>query len=188
LARKAIFLDRDGTLNVEVNYLSRADDLRLLPGTASALRLLKQHGWLVVVITNQSGVARGYYTEQVVAEIHARMQRELSAAGTGVDAIYYCPHQPDDACACRKPKTFLFEQAAQDLDIDLAASVCIGDKLSDLEPGQRMGCKTILVLTGHGQTSLESMRQGAFQPDVVVEDVYQAAERVTQSDEDTPRL
>jgi D-glycero-D-manno-heptose 1,7-bisphosphate phosphatase len=188
LVSGAVFLDRDGTINEEVNYLSKPEDFRLLPGAALAIRLLKEKGWLVVVITNQSGVARAYYTEGDVAAMHARLRADLAQAGTGVDAIYYCPHQPDDACACRKPGTLLFEQAAHDFDIDLAASYVVGDKQSDLLPGKRLGCGTILVLTGYGRSELAMAGRQGFQPDYIAADLYQAAQWILHADENTVRL
>jgi D,D-heptose 1,7-bisphosphate phosphatase len=187
LSRKAIFLDRDGTINEEVNYLGKLEDLRLLPGANSAIRLLKAHDWLVVLITNQSGVGRGYYTAQDVAAIHERLRIDLAQAGATLDGIYYCPHHPDDDCDCRKPKMLLFQQAMHDLDIDLSASYTIGDKVSDLVPGKRLGCRTILVLTGHGRDHLEIARQQGFQPDHIANDLYQAAEWVIRH-EDSLRL
>jgi D-glycero-D-manno-heptose 1,7-bisphosphate phosphatase len=175
LASRAVFLDRDGTINEEVNYLSKPEDFRLLPGAALAIRLLKAQVWLVIVISNQSGVARGYYTEGDVAAIHERLRADLAQAGTGVDAIYYCPHHPDDACACRKPGTLLFEQAARDFDLDLAASYVVGDKQSDLLPGKLLGCGTILVLTGYGRRELAMAGRQGCQPDYIADDLYQAA-------------
>jgi D-glycero-D-manno-heptose 1,7-bisphosphate phosphatase len=180
LRNRAVFLDRDGTLNVEVNYLSRVQDFQLLPRAAAAIRALNQHAWRVIVVTNQSGVARGYYTETDVAAIHDRMRHDLAEGGAVIDAIYYCPHQPAEACDCRKPGTGLFEQAARDFDLDLEQCICIGDKLSDLLPGQRLGCATFLVLTGHGREEVQGLGTQGFQPDAVVDDVYQAVERILQ--------
>jgi histidinol-phosphate phosphatase family protein len=188
LASRAVFLDRDGTVNEEVNYLSKPENFRLLPGAALAIRLLKAQGWRVIVISNQSGVARGYYTESDVAAIHERLRADLAQAGTGVDAIYYCPHHPDDACACRKPGTLLFEQAARDCDLDLAASYVVGDKQSDLLPGKRLGCATILVLTGYGRRELALAGQQGCQPDYIAADLYQAAKWILHADENTVRL
>jgi histidinol-phosphate phosphatase family protein len=174
LGRRAIFLDRDGTINEEVNYLSKAEDFRLLPEADWAIHLLQQHGWLVILITNQSGVARGFYTVQDVEAIHDRLQGDLAKVGASVDGIYYCPHHPDDNCQCRKPGTMLFQQASHDFGIDFSASYAVGDKLSDLLPGERLGCGTILVLTGHGQREMEAARQQGFSPDHIAADLYQA--------------
>jgi D-glycero-D-manno-heptose 1,7-bisphosphate phosphatase len=188
LSKRAVFLDRDGTINVEVNYLSRVDDFELLSRAAEAIRALNQHDWRVIVITNQSGVARGYYTETTVAAIHDRMQRDLAEAGAMIDAIYYCPHQPDDACECRKPGTQLFEQAAREFTLDLAQCYCVGDKLSDLLPGRQLGCGTILVLTGHGREQAPIMAAHGFQPEAVADDLYEAVERILRTDEGPVRL
>jgi D-glycero-D-manno-heptose 1,7-bisphosphate phosphatase len=179
LRNRAVFLDRDGTINVEVNYLSRVEDFQLLPRVAAAIRALNQHAWCVIVITNQSGVARGYYTETDVAAIHDRMRHDLAKGGAVIDAIYYCPHRPAEACDCRKPSTGLFEQAARDFDLELEQCYCIGDKLSDLLPGQRLGCATFLVLTGHGRDEAAGLQEHDFQSEVV-DDLYQAAERILQ--------
>ena len=184
MANRAVFLDRDGTINEEVNYLRQPEDFRLLPGAALAIRLLREQGWLVIVITNQSGVARGYYTEGDVAAMHARLRADLAQAGSAVDAIYYCPHHPDAACACRKPGTLLFEQAARDFDLDLAASYVVGDKQSDLLPGQRLGCGTVLVLTGYGRRELALADQQGWQPDYVAADLYQAAQWICSESRD----
>jgi len=172
----AIFLDRDGVINEEVGYLRRPEDFRLLPRAAAAIRLLRKHGWPVIVVTNQSGVARGFYSEADVAAIHERMRRDLARARTRVNAIYYCPHHPDDGCDCRKPRTLLFQRAAADLDLDLAASYYVGDKLTDLLPGQALGGCTILVLTGYGQREQELALQQGFTPDHIAADLYRAAQ------------
>jgi D-glycero-D-manno-heptose 1,7-bisphosphate phosphatase len=179
VSRRAIFLDRDGTLNEEINYLGRVEDFRWLPGAPQAVRILNDQGWAVVLITNQSGIGRGYYTEQDALAVHQHIQAELAQVGAHLDAILYCPHQPDEHCPCRKPQAYLFEQAARDLDLDLAHSYAIGDKLSDLEPGQALGCQTILVLTGHGQTHLRLAHERGFQPDYVATDLANAVEWIT---------
>jgi D-glycero-D-manno-heptose 1,7-bisphosphate phosphatase len=175
LSRGAVFLDRDGVINEEVNYLSRPEDFRLLPRAAAAIRRLRKDGWPVIVVTNQSGVTRGYYTEADVAAIHERMRRDLARARTRVDGVYYCPHHPDEGCDCRKPKTLLFQQAAVNLDVDLAASYFVGDKLTDLLPGKTLGGCTVLVLTGYGRREQELAQQQGFVPDHIADDLYGAA-------------
>ena len=154
---KVIFLDRDGTLNEEVHYLHRKEDLKLLPGVPEALKQLRDAGYKLVVITNQAGVARGYYKESDVEELHRYMNRLLSEQGGGIDAFFYCPHHPEHgigaykkACHCRKPETGMFEMAQQLFDIDRSASWMIGDKLIDVEAGRRFGLSTVLVGTGYG--------------------------------------
>lgn len=172
--RPAVFLDRDGTINAEVNYLDTPDEFRLLSGAAKAIRRLNRAGWPVVVISNQSGIARGYFTYETLEAIHGRMQAALARVGARLDGIYVCPHHPDDGCPCRKPGTALFEQAAHELGLDVPRSVTIGDKFSDLEPGRRLGSHTVLVLTGHGKT--EWARRQEWQPDAVLPDLQTAVE------------
>lgn len=157
--RRVIFLDRDGTLNEEVHYLHRPEDLKLLPGAAAAVRCFNEAGYEVVVVTNQAGVARGYYTEADVERLHLYMNEMLAREGAHVDAFYYCPHHPEygigeykRACHCRKPDTGMFEDAEKRYKdgIDKLASYMIGDKLLDTEAGRRYGVKSILVGTGYG--------------------------------------
>ena len=185
MSNRAVFLDRDGVINEEVNYLRRPADFRLLPRAAAAIRLLRKHGWRVIVVTNQSGVMRGYYTDGDVTAIHERMRRDLARAKTQVDAVYFCPHHPDDGCDCRKPRTLLFERAAADLSLDLAASYFVGDKLTDLLPGRTLGGHSALVLTGYGRQALELARQRGFQPDYVADNLYSAAQWIVQRGDST---
>jgi len=138
---KAVFLDRDGTIARDVPYCSRPEDFELLPGAAEGIKLLNEHGFKVVVVTNQSGIARGYFTERTLAEIHDKMITQLAEHGARVDAIYYCPHHPDDNCDCRKPKPKMVFQAARDLDIDLSQSYVVGDSEMDVELARQAGCK-----------------------------------------------
>ncbi len=156
--KRAAFLDRDGTIVEEVDYLTRPEQLRLLPGAAAAIRRLNEAGWLVVVATNQSAVARGMLSEDGLAAVHARLKEMLAAEGARLDGIYYCPHLPDGSvadyarvCDCRKPAPGLLQQAARDLGIDLPASAMIGDGLRDLQAGMAAGCSRLfLVRSGHG--------------------------------------
>lgn len=150
---KAVFLDRDGTIARDVPYCSRPEDFELLPGVAEGIRLLNEHDFKVVIITNQSGIARGYFTEQMLAKIHKKMQKELAEHGAHVDAIYYCPHHPDDKCECRKPKPKMVLQAAIDLDIDLSQSYVIGDSEIDVELVKLAGCKAGIRVSESGGTS-----------------------------------
>jgi len=141
---KAVFLDRDGTIARDVPYCSRPEDFELLPGAAEGIKLLNKHGFKVIVVTNQSGIARGYFTEKTLAEIHDKMITELAQHGAHVDAIYYCPHHPDDNCDCRKPKPRMVFQAARDLDIDLSQSYVVGDSEMDVELARQAGCKAVI--------------------------------------------
>ncbi len=154
--KRAVFLDRDGTINIEKEYLYRAEDFEFIPGAAEAIRLLNQAGLLVVVVTNQSGVARGYYTEDDVELLHRHIDRELARSDAHVDAWLFCPHHPDGngsyalPCNCRKPLPGMLQEAARRYDIDLGNSVMIGDKRADIEAGEAAGGRTILVRTGYG--------------------------------------
>ena len=123
MKNKAVFLDRDGTIARDVHYCRRVEDFELLPTVPEAIKLLNADGFRVVVITNQSGITRGYFTEETLARIHKKMEEELAEHGSRLDAIYYCPHHPDDGCECRKPKTALFQEASQQLDIGISLSL-----------------------------------------------------------------
>jgi len=156
--RAAVFLDRDGTINEEVGYLDRMEKLQLIPGAAEAIRLINASGMKTVVVTNQSGVARGIFTESFVAETHARLGEMLRAEGASLDGIYYCPHHPTEGrgdylrvCECRKPAPGLLLQAAAELHLDPARSYMVGDTLKDIEAGGRAGAQGILVRTGYGE-------------------------------------
>jgi D-glycero-D-manno-heptose 1,7-bisphosphate phosphatase len=169
MPREAVFLDRDGTLIEEVNYLSEPEQVRLIPGAAGAVRRLNQAGLLVVVVTNQAGVARGYFPESRIADVHLRLSLLLGEHSAHIDAYLYCPHHPTEgvgayrvACECRKPKPGLLLTAARELDIDLSRSVMIGDKQCDADAGHAAGCRTILVRTGHG----DELPSGVGVPDL----------------------
>jgi histidinol-phosphate phosphatase family protein len=148
MSGKAVFLDRDGTIAMDVHYCSRPEDFELLPTVPEAIGLLNAMGFKVVVITNQSGIARGYFSQETLRRIHNKMEDELRIYRAKVDAVYYCPHHPDEDCDCRKPKAALFKRATKELDIDLSHSFVIGDMQMDIDAGKRLGCKTVLVTTG----------------------------------------
>ena len=165
--RRAVFLDRDGTINVEKEYLHRVEDFEFIPGAVEAIRLLKEGGFLVLVVTNQSGIGRGYYDEADLERIHRHMAAELARSGASVDACYFCPHHPHHgtgeyriACACRKPLPGMLLQAAADWSVDLSASYMIGDKLADVEAGIKAGCLPLLVRTGYGAAEEASLPAG----------------------------
>ncbi len=146
--RPAIILDRDGVLNVrppKAEYVTSADEFRWLPGAKEALALLKGAGYMVVVVSNQAGIARGALSEGALAEIHDRMRRDAEAAGGGIDAVYYCPHGWDDGCDCRKPNPGMLFAAQHDMDLDLSRTYFIGDDPRDVEAGEAAGCPTLLV-------------------------------------------
>lgn len=147
MRRGAVFLDRDGTINRDTRYVGRAEDVALIHGASAAIRRLNEAGIPVVVVTNQSGIARGHFTDEAYAAVRARLDELLAADGARLDATYTCPHHPDFGapCDCRKPGTLLFRQAADALDLDLARSFFVGDKLRDVAPARELGGRGILV-------------------------------------------
>ncbi len=183
---RAVFLDRDGTINEEVGYLRDLKNLRLLPGSAEAMKLLHEHSFKVVIITNQSGVGRGYLTEEKVEEIHEEMRAQLWGKGAQLDAIYYCPHHPTQGrgkyrenCWCRKPNPGMLEKAARELKLDLPRCYVVGDKLIDLQAGLRVGCRTVLVLTGYGKEYSDEKGETKINIDYVAKTLKDAAEWIT---------
>lgn len=148
MGSRTVFLDRDGTIARDAPYCRRVEDFELLPSVPDAIALLNNNNFKVVVITNQSGIARGYFTEELLGQIHQKMESELDKCEARVDAIYYCPHHPDDGCECRKPGTALFQQAAEEHAIDLHRSFVVGDMQLDISAGKSLGCQTVLVTTG----------------------------------------
>jgi D-sedoheptulose 7-phosphate isomerase len=172
-AKRFIILDRDGTIIVERSYLSDPAGVELLPCAAEGLRRMESLDWGRLVVTNQSGIGRGYFDRKSVDEIHARMIELLRQAGTGIDAIYVCPHAPEDGCGCRKPGTALVLRAAAEWGFDPARSVVIGDKAGDVQLARALGARSILVRTGYGE---EQLKQGLAQPDFVAENLLSAAE------------
>ena len=156
--RPAVFLDRDGTVNVEVHYLSQPEQIELLPTVSETISMLNSRGIPVVIVTNQAGIARGYFPEQNLIAIHDHLRQVLAEKNAHVDEIYYCPHHPSaglgvygKVCDCRKPSPGMLTRAADELAIDLTRSLMIGDRESDLQAGARAGCQTALVTTGYGQ-------------------------------------
>jgi len=157
MAVRAVFLDRDGTINTEEDFLSNPELLRFEKRAVEGLRLLAEAGFRLVVVSNQSGVARGLFDEEAVRDVNSRLEEMLRQEDIEIAAFYYCPHHPAGTvpeytrvCPCRKPAPGLFTQASKDLDIDPAASYAVGDRARDLEAGRRVGARTVLVLTGYG--------------------------------------
>lgn len=159
----AVFLDRDGTLNEDPGYLSDPDKVVLFPDTVSALALLKAYGFLLIVISNQSGIARGFISEKDVDAVNNRINSMLSEYKVKIDAFYYCPAHPDysseEECGCRKPSPKLLFEAAEEFNIDLKKSYFIGDSVSDIQCGKNAGIKTILVRTGNGEESFSILQK-----------------------------
>lgn len=182
MPKRAVFLDRDGTINEDPGYLSKTEDFVFLPQGIEGLKILQELGYALVVVTNQSGIARGYFTLDDLEKVHDHMTKGLEEQGVKLDGIYYCPHHPEkglpqyvEKCLCRKPGWALLERAAQELDLDLANSYMIGDKLSDLGAGWGAGCQSILVLTGEGEKTLAKKANWPKQPVLIAENLYQAA-------------
>lgn len=181
----AIFIDRDGTINQDIGYVSAPDELILYPYAAAAVRLVNQSGLRAIVITNQSGIARGYYTEATLAAIHARMLTELARADARIDAIYYCPHHPRigderyrQICTCRKPQPGMLVQAAREHEIDLTQAYVIGDKASDINLATNAGARGVLVLTGYGRETLERRDRWPCEPAIIADDLLDAVKQI----------
>lgn len=171
--RRFVVLDRDGTIIEEVSYLSDPKQIALIPGAGKALRDLGAMGFGLVVITNQSAVGRGYFDEAQLTRIHDRFLEVLRAEEITLDGLYFCPHTPQDQCFCRKPRTGLIQKASEDLNFDLSGSIVIGDKLSDIEMGCRVGALTMLVRTGYGAQVASEQKVAA---DYIVDDLPAAVE------------
>ncbi len=162
--RPAVFLDRDGTINEEQNYLHRIEDFRFIAGAPEAIKELNRAGYLVLVVTNQSGVARGYFSLQDVEALHQHLTQRLAEAGAHIDGFYVCPHHPTAGegglrcvCSCRKGEPGLLLQAAREHGINLSRSYMVGDKEADIEAGEKAGCSSLLVLTGYGKETAKSL-------------------------------
>ncbi len=186
--RPAVFIDRDGTMTVEGGYINHPSRLQLIRGTAEAVRMLNENGIFAVVTTNQAGVARGYFTEDMIGVVHDRLCSMLEKKGATLDAIYYCPHHPREGgpgykldCNCRKPKPGMIEQACRELPIDLSRSYMVGDKISDSEFGHGLGVRTVMVLTGYGRGEHEYQRQDwKDTPDHIAKDLRAAVAWILQ--------
>lgn len=171
---RAVFLDRDGTINVEVDYLHDPARCLLLPGVGEAIARLNRTGFTVIVVTNQAGVGRGKFPLTAIDEVHHRLDELLAPFDAHVDAYYYCPHHPDAACPCRKPLPGMIHEAAGTWGIDLGRSFMIGDKVSDVEAGIAAGCTAGLVLTGYGTKNLAECRSRGTEPAFIVADLGEA--------------
>ena len=189
--RPAIFLDRDGTMIEDAGYLTRAEDIAFYPWTVDAIRALNRAGFTIVVVTNQSAIARGLLTEAGLAEIHERLDERLQAGGARVAAYYYCPHHPDGPvaayatkCDCRKPACGLVDRAVRDLDLDPARSFVVGDKWVDVGLARGVGAISVLVRTGYGAAE-EATPPADLQADAIVDNLAAAASWILQNE---PRI
>ncbi|NLD80626.1 MAG: HAD family hydrolase [Smithella sp.] len=190
--KRAIFLDRDGTINEEVGYIERLDRLVIIPAAFEAIRLINLNGFKAVVVTNQAGIAKGLFNEAFVMQTNERLQEFLGQKGAAIDAFYFCPHHPTEGvppyrrvCDCRKPAPGLFYQAARDMDIDLAASYMIGDRYRDMEAAHRAGVKGVLVKTGYGADVLENIgpdqETPEAKPDHIAENILEAVHWILEN-------
>jgi heptosyltransferase-2 len=172
-----IFLDRDGTLNEDPGYLKSASELKLLPGVAAALARLKAAGARLVVVTNQSGVGRGLFSLKDLEAVHARLEGLLEASDAALDAIYFCPHRPDDGCRCRKPATGMVDRAVAEFHVDLRRAYVVGDHASDIQLAKAAGAKSVLVTSGNvDQQAVTMLRAAGALPDMVAPSMTEAAE------------
>jgi len=174
----AIFLDRDGTINIDKNYVHKIEDWEFLPHAIEGLRILSLRGYKLVIITNQSGIGRGYYTCHDMEKLHRHVISLLKKNSIDIAGIYFCPHKPSDHCSCRKPETELLKKAATDLNINISGSYFIGDKTCDIKMGRDGGCKTIMVQTGKGG------KDGEYEvvPDFIVSNLYEAATLIVKGE------
>ena len=186
MKQRAVFMDRDGTISEEIGYVNHPSRYRVFPYSARAVRLLNEAGWLAILVTNQAGVARGYFTEEMIGAVHDRLKQELEKEGAHLDAIYYCAHHPSMGeppyrldCNCRKPKPGLINQAARDFEIDLAESWMIGDRYSDIELARNARVRAAFVLSGYGRGEWEFQRAAwKHEPDMVAEDLLEAVREI----------
>jgi D-glycero-D-manno-heptose 1,7-bisphosphate phosphatase len=185
-AAKAIFLDRDGVINrdpdkwTQYSYVTDWKDFHFLPGALEALKMLKDHGVKVIIISNQAGVSKGYFTKERLDEITEKMRAEVEAAGGRIDDVYYCIHKSDDNCECRKPKTGLLEKAAKKHSIDCRGIYFIGDSRVDIIAGRIVGCRTVFVLSG--KTGAEEMESWEEKPDYIFNNLLEAVKWIIKEE------
>ncbi|MDD5423070.1 MAG: D-glycero-beta-D-manno-heptose 1,7-bisphosphate 7-phosphatase [Candidatus Omnitrophica bacterium] len=178
--RKAVFIDRDGVINrdpggwTEHSYVTKWDDFYFLPEAKDAIKRLTDKGYDIVVVSNQAGVSKGYYTVRALNNINAKMLKEIKKAGGRITKVYYCIHKDEDGCGCRKPNTGMLDQAERELDVDVAGSYFIGDGKVDVEAGSKAGMKTVLVLSG--KTTLEAAAGWDIKPDHIFADLSEAVD------------
>jgi len=176
---KAIFLDRDGTLNKDFGYVYKIEDFELLPGVIEGLKML-QDEYIFIIITNQSGIGRGYYTVDDFHAFNNLLITTLAKEGIEIKKIYFCPHQKDENCDCRKPNTKYINQAVSEFNIDLKTSWMIGDHPSDVNLGTNAGCNTVFLLTGHGMEHYHELEEKKFTPTIIAEDFLTAAKKIKE--------
>ncbi len=186
--RIGVFLDRDGTLNEEVDYVRTPEQLRMIDGAAASVRTLNELGVVTCVISNQSGIARGYLSEKDLEAVHIKLKDELERYGARLDAIYYCPHHPaagrepyNIECDCRKPRPGMLHRGEREFGLNLSRSFVVGDSIVDIQAGDAVGATTVLVLTGYGQTSFEASKEINLGIGKVAKNITEAVEFIAQS-------
>jgi D-glycero-D-manno-heptose 1,7-bisphosphate phosphatase len=177
---KAIFLDRDGTLNRECGYVHKVEDFELLPGVVEGIKKLSKD-FIFFVVTNQSGIGRGLYAIEDMIKFNEKLINELKKANIEIKKIYYCPHLPKENCDCRKPKTKFINEAAKEFDIDIKQSWVMGDRPTDIELGKNAGSKTIYLLTGYGEKHLDDLGKNNIKPNFIAKDFSQATEFILKN-------
>jgi D-glycero-D-manno-heptose 1,7-bisphosphate phosphatase len=186
MKRRAVFIDRDGTISEEVGYINHPSRFRVFPYSAPAIRLLNESGWLAIVVTNQAGVARGYFPEEMIRSVHEQLKRNMESDGARLDAIYYCAHHPSVGeppyrldCDCRKPRPGLISRAVAEFDIDAEQSWMVGDRYSDVELARNAGVNSAFVLSGYGRGEWEHQHSSwKQQPDLKAENLLEAVEAI----------
>jgi D-glycero-D-manno-heptose 1,7-bisphosphate phosphatase len=186
MKRRAVFIDRDGTISEEVGYINHLSRFRVFPYSAPAIRVLNESGWLAIVVTNQAGVARGYFSEEMIRSVHEQLKRNMESDGARLDAIYYCAHHPSLGeppyrfdCDCRKPRPGLISSAVAEFDIDAAQSWMVGDRYSDVELARNAGVNSAFVMSGYGRGEWEHQRnRWRHQPDLKAENLLEAVEAI----------
>ncbi len=181
--KPAIFIDRDGTINEQMGYINHISRFKLIPGAAEAIRLLNKNDYLVIVVTNQSGAARGYFPEELIYKVNKHMKNILLEYKAKIDAIYFCKHLPEDGCNCRKPKTGMIDAACKDFSIDLSRSYVIGDMCVDMELAKNAGIKGIMVKTGYGLGEIEyRLPKANLRPFYIADDLFSAVRWILEND------
>ena len=187
MKRPAVFIDRDGTINEQQGYINHESRFVIFPFVAEAVKLLNDNGFLAIVVTNQSGIGRGYYPEDLVLELHDRLRDKLAEIGARLDNIYYCPHHPHaelkafrEDCNCRKPRTGLIDLALKDFDIDMTRSYVVGDRYVDIDFAKRASLAGVLVKTGYGMGEIEYKSEGSPVPEYMAEDLLDAVKWILE--------
>src|SRR5436853_2491948 len=175
---RAVFMDRDGTVSEEVGYMYHAGLYKPFPWTGQAIRRINESGMKAVLVTNQSGIGRGFFSEATLGEVHEALRQELARWDAHLDAIYFCPHLPDAGCDCRKPNPGMLLQAKRDLNVDLEKSYVVGDRYLDVRLAHAVGAGSVLVLTGDGRVELANRKMDELQPDPVCENLLTAVDAI----------